>query len=304
MNRRTTPSEREAWNLVPDDDRWPSAWNEAPDPPDRVWGMGDPGILGAPMIAVVGTRRASHRGRTVARSLGADLGRRGWTVLSGLAAGIDGAAHRGALEAGAATVGIMGTGIDLTFPARHAVLRGDIERCGCTVTEEEPGTPPLPYNFPRRNRLIAALARAVIVVEAPIRSGALHTAHQALDLGRDVFAVPGPVDVGTCRGCHKLLREGAHLLESAEDLAAVLGPAPGASATASADPPAARLPRPGSAARWIWDRLDLTGLRLGELHARWRGSREMWEEGLTALEIGGLIQRLPGGMVARRIWIP
>jgi len=256
-------------------------------------------------VALVGTRRASHRGRIVARRLAAELGRLGWTVVSGMAAGIDGAAHRGALEAGCSTVAIMGTGIDVTFPSRHAVLRRDIERTACVVTEEEPGTPPLPFNFPRRNRLIAGLARAVIVVEAPIRSGAMHTAHQAVDMGREVFAVPGPIDAQEVRGCHKLLREGAHLLESVRDVTAVLGLPAGAAPDAAAEAAAgAALPRPGSPARWIWERLDLTGLRLSELRGRWRGTDEVWLEGLTALELAGLIQRLPGGMAARRIWVP
>lgn len=241
----------------------------------------------------------------MAQRLAAELGRLGWTIVSGMAAGIDGAAHRGALEAGSPTVAVMGTGIDLTFPSRHAVLRRDIERTACVVTEEEPGTPPLPYNFPRRNRLIAGLARAVIVVEAPIRSGAMHTAHQAVDLGREVFAVPGPVDAPEVRGCHKLLREGAHLMESVRDLTAVIGLPAGADPTAIESAAAgATLPRPGSPARWIWERLDLTGLRLSELRGRWRGTEPVWLEALTVLELAGLIQRLPGGMVARRIWIP
>ncbi len=291
--------------LCPGDAAWPAGWLEVPGPPEKIWGRGTAAVLGYDAVAIVGTRRASHRGRTVAQRLAAELGRLGWTIVSGMAAGIDGAAHRGALEAGSPTVAVMGTGIDLTFPSRHAVLRRDIERTACVVTEEEPGTPPLPYNFPRRNRLIAGLARAVIVVEAPIRSGAMHTAHQAVDLGREVFAVPGPVDAPEVRGCHKLLREGAHLMESVRDLTAVIGLPAGADPTAIESAAAgATLPRPGSPARWIWERLDLTGLRLSELRGRWRGTEPVWLEALTVLELAGLIQRLPGGMVARRIWIP
>ena len=291
--------------LSPDHPDWPEGWGRVPGPPAHVFGRGESSALATDAVAIVGTRRASHRGRTVARRLARDLGRLGWTVVSGMAAGIDGAAHRGALEAGCRTVAIMGTGMDITFPSRHAVLRRDIERMGCVITEEEPGTPPLPFNFPRRNRLIAGMTRAVIVVEAPVRSGAMHTAHQGLDLGNEVFAVPGPVDVPEVRGCHKLLRDGAHLLENAHDLTAVLGLPDGADDDAVATAVAgAELPRPGTPARWIWERPDLTGLRLSELRDRWRGTDPVWQEGLTALELAGLIQRLPGGRVARRIWIP
>jgi DNA processing protein len=252
-------------------------------------------------VAVVGTRRATRRGLAVARRLAADLARAGWTVASGLALGIDGMAHEGALDAGGRTVAVMATGIDRTYPARHRDLRRRIERAGCVITECDDGAEPLPYAFPRRNRLISGLARGVIVVEAPVRSGALQTAYHGLDQGREIFAVPGPVDDEGCRGCHHLLRQGAHLVESARDVLAVLGPQ-----LQTADPDAAPpgLPLSGSAARWIWDRLDLTGLRLSELRRSWRGDEAIWQEGLLALEMAELIERLPGGHLARKIWVP
>ncbi|HPF35035.1 MAG TPA: DNA-processing protein DprA [Candidatus Krumholzibacteria bacterium] len=289
------------WLLTPRSPDWPDPWNHVDEPPDLVWGAGDPAALDGPAIAVVGTRRATPRGEAIARRLGADLARRGWTVVSGLARGIDAAAHQGALDADGVTVAVMGTGVDRTYPHRHVDLRRRIERRGCTVTDLPPGAPPLHFHFPRRNRLVSGLAQAVIVVEAPVRSGALLTAYQGLDQGREVFAVPGPVDCDRVRGCHKLLREGAHLLESVDDLHRVL--------TAPRDDPAAPpprlpLPRPGSPARWIWDRLDLTGLRLDELRRRWSGSEEMLQEGLLALEAADMIQRLPGGKVVRKIWLP
>jgi DNA processing protein len=266
-----------------------------------VRGCGDRGALNRPAVAIVGTRAASPRGVAVARRLAADLARAGWIVVSGLARGIDAAAHEGALDADGATVAIMATGVDRTYPAGHAALRRRIEGRGCVVTEAPDGTAPLPFLFPRRNRLVSGLARGVVVVEAPLRSGAMSTAYHGLDQGREVFAVPGPVDADACRGCHHLLRQGAHLAERAADVLEVLGHPPGA---ASGEAPVAALPVAGSAARWIWDRLDLTGLRLSELRARWTGTEEVWHEGLLALEMAGLIARLPGGGIARKIWIP
>jgi len=285
--------------LTPENPGWPELWREMADPPESVQFTGEPGGLAGPAVAIVGTRRATPRGVALARALSAALAARGWTIVSGLALGIDAAAHRGALDVGGITVGVMGTGIDLTYPAIHRGLRREIEARGCVVTEFPPGTGPRRFHFPRRNRLIAGLVRAVVVVEAPLRSGALSTASLALDYNRDVFAVPGPVDLETSRGCHLLLRQGAYLLETAEDLHAILAP-PAAKA---------RLKNPGAgdtniepAARWIFDRLDFDGVPAEELHCRWPGSEEEWSEGMLSLELNGMILRLPGGRLARRIW--
>jgi len=255
-----------------------------------------------PSVAIVGTRQATPRGMAVTVRLAGDLALSGWVIVSGLARGIDASAHRGALEAGGRTVAIMGTGIDRTYPSIHAGLRREIDRKGCSVTELEPGAPPLAFHFPRRNRLVSGLAQAVVVVEAPVRSGAMLTAYQALDQGREVFAVPGPVDCPGTRGCHKLLREGAQLCESVADLHQVLARPGGGMGIAGSI--ASPLPVPGSPARWIWDRLDLTGLRLSELRKRWQGTEAVWREGMIALELAGLIQRLPGEKVVRKVWIP
>ncbi len=283
------------------DDFWPPLWREMDDPPAGITVAGQVAALIRPALAIVGTRAATPRGLAVAEGLARDLAAAGWVIVSGLARGIDGAAHRGALAAGGVTVAIMGTGIDRTFPAGHAGLRRRIETQGCVLSELPDGAPPLRYHFPRRNRLIAGLAQGVVVVEAPLRSGALLTAYLALDLCREVFAVPGPVDRLESRGCHHLLKQGATLVEEIEDVHRVLAPPScGAGSTAvPADPP---LPVPGSAARWIWDRLDLEGSGLEELRSRWAGGPEVWAEGLVALEMAGLIRRLPGGVIARRIW--
>ncbi len=302
MESRYETTAGAVWRLVPGNQNWPEGWLSAGPEPKEIWGTGKPEVLPRMSIAIVGTRRPSPRGEAVAKRLALDLSRAGWVIISGMARGIDAAAHQGTLEADGVTVAVMGTGIDRTYPAGHVGLRRAIEARGCVVTELEAGSPPLPFHFPRRNRLVSSLAHAVIVVEAPIKSGAMLTAYQALDQGREVFAVPGPVDCVQARGCHKLLREGAHLCEGIEDLHHILvKPQNGDISEAHQGIP---LPVPGSPARWIWDRLDLTGLRLSELRHRWNGTDSIWREGLLALELAGLIQRLPGEKVIRKVWIP
>lgn len=281
---------------------WPAGWADLHDGPAAVLVTGDPAALSRPCVAIVGTRRATPRGLAVARGLARDLAERGWVVVSGLALGIDGEAHRGALAAGAPTVAIMATGPERTYPVEHGDLRRRIEDGGgCAVTEGAPDAAVGRWLFPRRNRLIAALARAVVVVEAPPHSGALTTAQLAVDLGREVMAVPGPVDRPESRGCNELIRAGATLVWHADQVEEVLGPADPAQprTAAHAGPP---LPAAGSAARWIYDRLDLEGIEHGTLAVAWPGTRDMWVEGLFALEMTGLIRRLPGGKLARTIW--
>lgn len=300
----TTPAQQPTTSttthLRPRDPHWPAAWRTLPDPPPAVTVRGRADCLNTPCLAIVGTRKATPRGLAVARSLAANLVRHGWTIVSGLALGVDAAAHRGALDAGGRSIGVMATGIDETYPAAHRRLRSRLEKLGCCLTEFSDGTRPLPFHFPRRNRLIAGLAKAVIVVEAPIKSGAMLTAYLALDYEREVFAVPGPVDLETSRGCHHLLKEGAHLLETCDDVHRVLKPPVRSDNVDVGDETG--LPRSGSAARWIFDRLDLEGVSRDRLRARWMGTEQIWVEGLLALELAGLIKRLPGGRLARTIW--
>ena len=210
------------------------------DPPRRLHARGDPvGVLEQPAVAVVGARSCSAYGAQVARTLSRDLAAAGLVVVSGLARGVDAEAHRGALDAGGTTVAVLGCGIDRDYPARHAELaRRIVAGGGLVVSEYEPGIEPAPWRFPARNRVIAGLALATVVVEARERSGALITADFALELGREVFAVPGEITSALSAGTNRLIRQGAAPLLGAEDVLAALGleaaPAPRAEVTDAA----------------------------------------------------------------------
>ena len=208
-----------AWS----DPAYPAALAAIADPPPVLWIRGGAGVLGAPSVAIVGSRAASPCGLAVAAQLAGDLAACGLVIVSGLARGIDSAAHRGALEGGGATVAVLGSGIDVIYPPEHAGLASDIEEEGAVVSELVPGTAPLPMFFPRRNRIISGLSRAVVVIEAGEKSGSLITARCALEQGRDVLAVPGNVLSGRNRGAHRLLRDGARIVESADDILEELG---------------------------------------------------------------------------------
>jgi DNA processing protein len=185
--------------------------------------VGDPDVLSKPAVAVVGSRRATPTGLAAARRLSQQLAEAGLAVVSGLARGIDGAAHRGALEAGGTTVAVLGNGLDVIYPAEHRELMAAVGRAGAAVSEFPPGTPPRPRHFPLRNRIISGLSRAVVVVEASEKSGSLITARAALEQGRDVLAVPGSIASGAYRGCHALIKDGARLVETVEDILQELG---------------------------------------------------------------------------------
>jgi DNA processing protein len=305
ISREPSAAKGAGVRLEPGHIHWPPLWREMSDPPTGITVTGQCAALGRQALAIVGTRRATPRGLAVAEGLAAALADAGWVIVSGLAYGIDAAAHRGALAAGGVTVAIMGTGSDRTYPSRHVSLRERIEQKGCCVSELPAGAPPLRHHFPQRNRLIAGLVEGVIVVEAPLHSGALVTAYLALDLCREVCAVPGPIDVPQYHGCFQLLREGATLVAGVADVHAALAP-PGGRETrgigADTEPGDSFLPPVGSVARWIWDHLDLEGVTLGDLRRRWRGAEASWAEGILALEMRGLIRRLPGRKLARSIW--
>jgi DNA processing protein len=195
--------------------------------PATLWMRGSIEILDVrPRVAIVGTRRATSYGLRVTRELSSAIARAGACVVSGLAAGIDGAAHRAALEAEGATIAVLGTGIDHAFPTGNRTLQQEIAERGLLLSELEPDAHGMPFSFVERNRIIAALSSLVLVVEAPVKSGALITARQALDLGRTVAAVPGPVDQPQSAGSNSLIRDGAQIITSAEDLLALIGLTP------------------------------------------------------------------------------
>ena len=207
------------------DARFPPRLKAIFDPPPALYlrGSGDPELLAIRSVAVVGARSCSPYGAQVARMLGRELGSAGLVVVSGLARGIDGEAHRGALEAGRPTVGVLGCGIDRDYPAVNAALSRRMEEEGLVVSEYEPGIEPAPWRFPARNRIIAGLCEAVVVVEARERSGALITADFALEEGREVFAVPGEITSALSAGSNALLKLGAAPLTCAGDVLEALG---------------------------------------------------------------------------------
>ncbi|MEA3333214.1 MAG: DNA-processing protein DprA [Pseudomonadota bacterium] len=205
-----------------DDPRYPKNLALIVDPPPVLFLKGSLTCLRSPAIAVVGARRASELGRRFAFSLASRLATQGLTVISGLALGVDGAAHEGSLRGGGPTVAVLGTGLDVVYPAAHRHLSGKIVENGVLLTEFPPGVGPDKHHFPRRNRLVSGLAQGVVVVEAGERSGSLITARLALEQGREVFAVPGPPGLPGSRGVNRLLKDGAQLLESVDDIFSAL----------------------------------------------------------------------------------
>jgi DNA processing protein len=222
--------------ITMDDKAYPLRLAEIYDPPLTLFVRGELGDPEEPSVALVGTRRATPYGIRMAEKLARELAARGVTVVSGMAAGIDAAAHRGALEAGGRTIAVLGNGVDEVYPKQNAGLMDEIIKQGCVLSQFQMGVGPSKGHFPYRNRIISGMSLGVVIVEAPLKSGALITARQAGEQGREVFAVPGQVGVHNSQGPHALLREGAKLVESAEDILVEL--------EASALRPAARAETP------------------------------------------------------------
>jgi DNA processing protein len=220
-------SEAARW-LIPEE--LPATFGDLPRRPAGLWYLGDASALeSAPTqhVAIVGTREATPYGIRIAEQLATAAARAGLVVVSGLARGIDAAAHRAALQAGGRTIGVQGTGVDVPYPASHRALHAALAERGTVLSEMEPGTGATPGCFPRRNRLIAALCQVTVVVEAPFKSGAINTATQALELGRTVAAVPGRVDDLTAQGSNQLIRDGAQVIAEVADLLALFSIHPG-----------------------------------------------------------------------------
>lgn len=273
------------------DPRYPALLLETADPPLVLWVRGRIELLSAPSIAIVGSRNPTPQGIETARAFAAQLSRTGWTVCSGLALGIDGAAHDGALDGPGSTIAVVGTGLDQDYPARHRKLAARIAHEGAIVSEFAIGTPPLPAHFPVRNRIIAGLSRGTLVVEAAVQSGSLITARMALEAGRDVFAVPGSIHSPQSRGCHALIKQGAKLVDQVSDLVDELGGSPpteptrAGGETAPADP---LLDAMG------WDVIDLD-----QLVARTGRSAADLSASLLDLELAGRVTRMPGPLWQR-----
>jgi DNA processing protein len=219
--RRATVAGLDAMTRLDDD--YPRLLTTIPDPPPLLWIRGTRGSLSVPAVAIVGSRSGSHYALLVAERLAHDLAACGVAVVSGLARGVDGAAHRGALAAHGVTVAVLGSGGDVIYPREHARLAAAIADHGAVISELLPGTPPRRRFFPQRNRIISGLAHAIVVVEAGDRSGSLVTARLALEQGRDVLVVPGSVLGGRNRGGHALIRDGAKIVETADDILEEIG---------------------------------------------------------------------------------
>ena len=288
------------------DTDYPPALLNTADPPLLLYLQGRRELLGQPALAVVGSRTPTPQGRENAQAFAEALGAAGLCIVSGLALGIDAAAHQGALRAGAPTLAVVGTGLDQVYPPRNAALARQIGEHGLIVSEYALGTPPLAANFPRRNRIIAGLAQGCLVVEAALRSGSLITARLAAEAGREVFAIPGSIHSPQSQGCHALIRQGAKLVERAEDVLEELRqpqppqppqPAgePGlASTDASLDD---AVPERAAA---VLEAMGYEPVGLDALQARsgWRTAE--LSALLLELELAGAVARLPGSLFQRR----
>lgn len=284
--------------IVLGDSAYPAALHDLPDPPPVLWALGRPATLdAAPRVAVVGTRAASAYGLRAARALCDALAAAGACIVSGMAAGIDGTAHERALAAGAPTIAVLGSGPDVSFPAHHRPLHRRIAAEGLVLAEHPPGTRPTAGCFPRRNRIVAALAELVIVVEAGVRSGAMITAGLAADLGRPVAAVPGPVDAPRSAGTNALLRDGAHVLAAPDDALTLLRLAAPAGARADAARAAGDALAP--AERALWQALDEPAADLDVLAARAALPPARAAAALTRLELAGRVAVDHAGAIHR-----
>lgn len=270
------------------------------DAPPALFVAGDPALLSLPQIAIVGSRNPSPTGREIAGEFAAFLAAAGFTVTSGLALGIDGAAHAGALDAGGKTVAVMGTGPDRIYPRRHLELAERINASGALVTEFPPGMPPLAENFPRRNRIISGLSRATLVIEAALGSGSLITARLAAEQGREVFAVPGSIRSPLARGCHALIREGAGLVERPSDMLEALGSVPLPPATPAETAGAVTASAPDPDYRILLDAIGYHPVTADTLSERTGLTSQAVSSMLLILELQGEIEALPGSRYTRR----
>lgn len=277
------------------DAEYPQALLEVPDPPVLLYVLGRRELLNRPTLAIVGSRNPTAQGEQNARCFARALAEAGLTIASGLALGIDAAAHQGALAAGGDTLAFIGTGIDRVYPASNQQLAHAIAARGAIVSEHPLGTPPVASNFPRRNRMISGVSRGVLVVEATVDSGSLITARLAAEQGRDVLAVPGSIHSPQSRGCHKLIKQGAKLVETVQDILDELSWGTGAAAR----PAAATVVDSTTMAGEVLEAMAFDPCSLDELAARSGLPPEKVSVVLLHLELEGRVASLAGGRYQR-----
>ena len=280
-------------SLWKSDPAYPALLREIPDPPTRLYVAGKDPEQG-PVLAIVGSRRASRYGLEVAHWLAAELASDGLTVVSGLARGIDAAAHRGALSVGGSTVAVMGCGLDICYPANHRSLFNKIAEQGSLISEHQAGTPPLAFHFPVRNRIIAGMSLGVVIVEGVPTGGAMITARLAMEYGREVFAVPGAVQSTGSLGPHLLIRDGARLAGSAAQILEDLG-------ISSAPRPAPGAPSLHPDEQRLMECLQAEPVLLDVIARRVRMPPSTATAILVKLEMKSLASRYPGGRYSRSV---
>ena len=285
--------------LTVDDPHYPVQLAAVPGMPAALFVLGDPSVLARPQVAIVGSRAATAAGCETAFGFAARLTAHGFAITSGLATGIDAAAHRGALAAGGVTIAVCGTGLDRVYPTGHDRLAEEIAAAGALVSEFPTGTPPAPHNFPRRNRLMSGLARGVLVVEAAARSGSLITARLAGEQGREVMAVPGSIHNPLARGCHRLIKDGAALVETVDDVLSALGVSRLESAPDARE--SAKIPQGtlDSDAEMLLNALGFEPTDLDRLVERTGMSARSVLSKLQLLELEGRVEALAGGRYSR-----
>lgn len=286
------PGERHILTLG--DTHYPAELLQIADPPVMLQVLGQLGRLQHPRrLAIVGSRNPTPQGQDNARAFARALGEAGVCVVSGLAQGVDGAAHEGALDAGAPTIAVVGTGLDRVYPRQHAALAGRIAAQGALVSEYLLGTPPLSPNFPQRNRIISGLSQGTLVVEAALQSGSLITARVAAEQGREVFAIPGSIHAPQSRGCHALIRQGAKLVESAQDILEELR------LPASPTPSGHTAPLFQETGDPLLNAMGFDPVSFDVLQARTGEPTPALQARLLELELDGQVARLPGGLLQR-----
>jgi len=272
------------------DAEYPPLLLEIQDPPPVLYCRGRVELLARPSLAVVGSRNATAQGKRDAENFSRVFSAAGLTIVSGLAQGVDAAAHRGGLAGEGSTIAVMGTGVDRVYPQSNATLAADIERAGLLLSEFPLGTRALPHHFPRRNRLISGLTRGCLVIEAALASGSLITARTAVEQGRDVFALPGSIHSPLSKGCHALIKSGAKLVESAEDVLAEL---PGFKVNVLS---AASAPAQVADTSLLLEHMGADPVDIDSLSARSGLAAQQVSAELLRLELAGLVAALPGGL--------